>query len=61
MYDPRHSIAVNTALPGPLLSRFDIVLVLQDVKDPHHDATVAAHILHHHQHQGKLGGEGAQV
>lgn len=62
-YDPRQSIAVNTSLPGPLLSRFDIMLVLQDQKNPQHDATVAAHVLHHHQTHGQVVGQGdaAQV
>ena len=44
-YDPRVSLGVNTSLSGPLLSRFDIVLVLQDLKNPDWDETVANHIL----------------
>ena len=39
------SLGVNTSLSSPLLSRFDIVLVLQDLKNPEWDATVADHIL----------------
>lgn len=44
-YDPTQSLSVNTTLSGPLLSRFDIVLVLLDTKNPEWDAVVSAHIL----------------
>lgn len=36
---------MNTTLSGPLLSRFDIVLVLLDTKNPEWDAVVSSHIL----------------
>lgn len=36
---------MNTTLSGPLLSRFDIVLVLLDTKNPDWDAVVSSHIL----------------
>ncbi|XP_038683525.1 probable DNA helicase MCM9 isoform X1 [Tripterygium wilfordii] len=44
-YDPEQSLSVNTTLSGPLLSRFDIVLVLLDTKNPEWDAVVSSHIL----------------
>ncbi|KAK9824018.1 hypothetical protein WJX72_006994 [[Myrmecia] bisecta] len=48
-YKPRQSLADNTGLSGPLLSRFDIVLVLLDLKDPEWDSIVSEHILTAHQ------------
>ncbi|CAI0401926.1 unnamed protein product [Linum tenue] len=44
-YDRDQSLSVNTALSGPLLSRFDIVLVLLDTKNPEWDEVVSSHIL----------------
>ncbi|KAE9591838.1 putative DNA helicase [Lupinus albus] len=44
-YDPDQPLSVNTTLSGPLISRFDIVLVLLDTKNPEWDAVVSSHIL----------------
>ena len=44
-FDPHAELTANVGIEGPLLSRFDVILVLQDVKDPGWDATVASHIL----------------
>ncbi|KAF8660799.1 hypothetical protein HU200_057385 [Digitaria exilis] len=44
-YDPDESLSVNTKLSGPLLSRFDIVLVLLDTNNSKWDEIVSSHIL----------------
>lgn len=56
-YDQKVSLGVNTSLSGPLLSRFDIVLVLQDMKNPEWDETVADHILNGTEHTLSTSGD----
>ena len=47
--DGRDSVAEQTQLSGPLLSRFDILLPVYDSKDAEMDDSVSEHILTNHQ------------
>lgn len=48
------SLAVNTGLAPPLLSRFDCLIVLRDDRKPSWDRAVSAHILETHARLGAI-------
>lgn len=48
-YDRNAPVSSNVNLSGPLLSRFDIVMVLLDGRNPEWDLIVSDHILSNHQ------------
>ena len=48
-FDRQKSVSENVSLSGPLLSRFDIVLVLLDDKDAAWDDAISSHIIRSHQ------------
>lgn len=51
-FDVGSSLAVNTGLAPPLLSRFDCLIVLRDDRRPSWDRAVSAHILETHARLG---------
>ncbi|KAJ2813738.1 DNA helicase mcm9 [Coemansia furcata] len=52
-YDLEASLQINTALSSPLLSRFDLVLVLLDTPDPLWDERVSSFILEGQRDEGE--------
>ncbi|XP_031465949.1 DNA replication licensing factor MCM7 [Phasianus colchicus] len=49
-YDARRSLEHNLRLPAALLSRFDLLWVLQDRPDRERDLRLAQHVTYVHQH-----------
>lgn len=47
-FDPTATLAANTGLAPPLLSRFDCVLVVLDEKDPDKDHEMSSHMISSH-------------
>lgn len=49
-YNPRKTIEQNIQLPAALLSRFDLLWLMQDKPDHENDLRLAQHITYVHQH-----------
>ncbi|XP_065203758.1 DNA replication licensing factor Mcm7 [Planococcus citri] len=49
-YDPKRTIEQNIQLPAALLSRFDLLWLIQDRPDKDNDLRLAQHITYVHQH-----------
>lgn len=49
-YNPAKSVMENIKLSGPLLSRFDMVILLLDKRDAQRDAMLTSHVIEAHAH-----------
>lgn len=47
-YDPKQPIGQNIDLPPPILSRFDLIFIIQDIPNEKRDRLLARHILSVH-------------
>lgn len=50
-YEPTQPLHKNCDLSPPIMSRFDLMFVMQDVHDETNDSTVAWHIVNLHRHR----------
>ncbi|KAI3388373.1 hypothetical protein SNEBB_003733 [Seison nebaliae] len=50
-YNPNRSIEANIAMPASLLSRFDLLFLVQDIPSRDNDLRLANHISYVHQHR----------
>ncbi|OXU18408.1 hypothetical protein TSAR_003089 [Trichomalopsis sarcophagae] len=57
-YNPKRSIEQNIQLPAALLSRFDLLWLIQDKADRENDRKLANHITYVHQHSCQPATEG---
>lgn len=51
-YARDQSVAANIGLPDSLLSRFDLLFVMLDEKEPAHDRRIAERVITNHRFQG---------
>lgn len=56
-YDLSRSIIDNVKLPLPLLSRFDLILLMLDRPGTHHDSLISKHIISSHGIDAQEKGE----
>ena len=57
-YDAEFAAHINIGLPSPLLSRFDVVLLMRDEQSPERDTQLTHHILQMGGQQQRIGGGG---
>jgi len=50
-YEPTQPLHKNCDLSPPIMSRFDLMFVMQDIHDETNDSTVAWHIVNLHRHR----------
>ncbi|RWS14280.1 DNA replication licensing factor mcm7-like isoform X1 [Dinothrombium tinctorium] len=52
-YNPKKSVEQNVQLPAALLSRFDLIWLIQDKPNKENDHRLAQHIVYVHQHSSE--------
>ena len=52
------SVGKNIGLPDSLLSRFDLLFIMLDEKDPEHDRKIAERVISNHSYVNKKGDDG---